>query len=205
MLGPDASQEEKQLQEALVHGRVHYWENNFGQDFFFYLSNNHILLSVICAHPLHPYNKIRRLLVLLNSLSFAFFIVAACTVVAPNEAIQSLLIGVVGTVLQLAWDIPTSMLGTCACANAKCLPRRLADACRTASLVLVSCHLCMGLVFFILGVALVNAVRGAEPDHIVHDFVESKLTAFASAVPTMLVIFAILRHCEMQAEAKSMI
>uniref|UniRef100_A0A7S4AXU4 Uncharacterized protein n=1 Tax=Chrysotila carterae TaxID=13221 RepID=A0A7S4AXU4_CHRCT len=158
MLGPDASQEEKQLQEALVHGRVHYWENNFGQDFFFYLSNNHILLSVICAHPLHPYNKIRRLLVLLNSLSFAFFIVAACTVVAPNEAIQSLLIGVVGTVLQLAWDIPTSML-----------------------------------------------VRGAVLDHIVHDFVESKLTAFASAVPTMLVIFAILRHCEMQAEAKSMI
>ena len=100
------------MAEALAAGRVVYTES-WWRDCFFYICNNHVLLSVFCAHPEHPYSRCRRLLVLLNSLCFAFFLTAILHAVVPFELAQGFLEATLGTVLQVIFDLPSSMMGSC--------------------------------------------------------------------------------------------
>jgi hypothetical protein len=48
------------------------WTGRFRSDLWFYLRNNHALLSIFLAHPLHPYGPCARLTVFLSTICFAF-------------------------------------------------------------------------------------------------------------------------------------
>mmetsp|Transcript_46526 Transcript_46526/g.76907 ORF Transcript_46526/g.76907 Transcript_46526/m.76907 type:complete len:216 (-) Transcript_46526:34-681(-) len=183
--------------EALAAGQVHFPPNGFWDDFFFYVANNHIVLSIFFAHPAHPYTRWRRFFVLLNSLCFAFLVVAVVQSMLGGGIAGQLLGLTVGTVLQLCWDLPTSMLGQCSCANARCLPKTIRVCFRFVSFALIVCRTVLAIIFALLGMLLVVIWPHVELSRVATDFGSSKMFAFVSALPFMLVIFIVLRHCEM--------
>ena len=107
------------MAEALASGRVTY-TSSWWRDAGFYLCNNHLLLSILCAHPSHPYSRCRRLLVLLNSLSFGFFITASrvvatsfpCTQgwLGPSGPLYLLLLGLCATTSQHNFGVSPASL-----------------------------------------------------------------------------------------------
>ena len=137
------------MRDALLGGQVRFAPNGWWTDGWFYVKNNHVFISIFLAHPSHPYTRGRRFLVLLNSLSFAFFVTALFQVIVPVETLRIAVVLVYGTLAQIMWDVPAAMLGTCPCAHMACLPpavRRLSAPtptptamCEAAGLLDVSC------------------------------------------------------------------
>ena len=109
------------MRDALLGGQVRFAPNGWWTDGWFYVKNNHVFISIFLAHPSHPYTRGRRFLVLLNSLSFAFFVTALFQVIVPVETLRIAVVLVYGTLAQIMWDVPAAMLGTCPCAHmARC-------------------------------------------------------------------------------------
>ena len=109
------------MRDALLGGQVRFAPNGWWTDGWFYVKNNHVFISIFLAHPSHPYTRGRRFLVLLNSLSFAFFVTALFQVIVPVETLRIAVVLVYGTLAQIMWDVPAAMLGTCPCAHMACL------------------------------------------------------------------------------------
>ena len=186
------------MEEALRSGRVTFTHGAGGwlQDCIFYLCNNHILLAVFLAHPAHPYPRMQRGMVLFNSLAFAFFVTAVLHALIPAE-VRGLLHLTLGTVLQLLFDVPASMLGTCPCAH-RALPEVVQNACRGTALCCLSLHTCLAVVFAVVGAGFLalTSLLGRDDDAVWDGFIQTKASAFASAVPTAVFIYALLRQCE---------
>jgi len=142
-------------------------------------------------------------MVLLDSLCFAFFVTALFSVLIPNAAMRTLPSLVWGTAMQVAWDAPGTLLGNCVCARAELLPSRLRRCCGIASLACLACHLVLGLVYGLAGVALV-ALSPLDLGLFARTFATSKALAFATGVLTATAIFGCLRRAEVRAaEARS--
>ena len=185
------------MREALGNGRVTFSSSWIG-DAFFYLCNNHVLLSVLLSHPEHPYGKIQRGLVLFNSLCFAYFITGLLNALVLNEMARGVLMMTMGTALQLLFDVPSSMLGTCPCAHPS-LPGFVQGTCRGVALACLSCHTCASCIFGVLGGVVLLAghlFNAVDPQVVWDQFLITKLNAFVGAVPWALLIFAVFRQCE---------
>ena len=146
--------------ETLASGMVTYTPGPFGwaRDCVFYLMNNHLLLSVFFAHPLHPYPRGRRGVVLFNSLAFGFFITGTLHAFLPaSEGVGSIarstLQATIGTVLQLAFDVPASMFGQCPCAH-QALPSGVQGFCRGVATCCLSLHTCAAIVLTLVSLLL---------------------------------------------------
>ena len=183
------------MAEALASGRVTF-TNSWVQDAIFYVGNTHVLLSICFAHPAHPYSRCRRLLVLINSLSFAFFITAVLHALIPVAFAQSLLQATVGTILQLLFDLPVMLVGSCACANNACLPAPVRAVCQCASMVVLYLHCCQGILYAVLGAMLLVIIPSAHVADVWIELQTTKMAAFLWAIPTGLLLYALLRRCE---------
>ena len=192
------------MRAAIASGRVTYTAN-WLQDCVFYLCNNHVLLAVFFAHADHPYGRLQRGLVLFNSVAFAFFITSVLEAAMLIDAVRGILKLSVGMVLQLLFDVPASMLGTCPCAHS-CLPPPIQAVCKGAAMLCLSLHTCIAVVLAFLGFGAmaVNALFGGDVDsQLVWDsFVQTKVSAWVSAVPTAILMFMLLRECEKSAAAQ---
>jgi len=187
------------IRDALESGRVTF-SASWPRDCIFYLCNNHILLSVFFAHEKHPYGKVQRGLVLFNSLSFAYFITAVLHVFVPNDLARGAIGITLGTILQLLFDLPASMLGTCPCAHG-CFPPFVQGTCRGFALACLSLHTCASFIFGLLGAGALAAGHlltndETMPQVVWDNFVASKTNAFIGAVPWNVITYAILRQCE---------
>ena len=181
------------MADALASGRVVY-TSSWWRDAAFYLANNHVLLSICCAHPLHPFSRCRRALVLVNSVTFGFFIEAALHSLLPFDPIVATFRLTLGVLLQLAFDLPAALLGTCPCA--RCLPEPFGQWLRCVSMGCLACHCCQGLLYAFLGLVLLLISPLATPDGVWRAFVATKEAAFVVAIPTTLIVYALLRECE---------
>ena len=99
-----ASEDKDVMRAALLDGQVRFPPNGWWADGWFYVKNNHVFLSIFLAHPSHPYTRGRRFLVLLNSLSFAWFVTALFQVIIPVEILRLAVVLVYGTLAQIMWD-----------------------------------------------------------------------------------------------------
>lgn len=181
--------------DAVLSGRV-IVTDSWVADAIFYLANNHVLLSVVFAHPSHPYSRCRRLLVLLNSLSFAFFVTAVLHALIPFDPAVAVLELTVGTVLQILFDVPASLLGTCPCARSQALPPSVRLCCQCVSMSCLSCHFCASVLFALLGAVLLAVSAAATFSEVQEQFVSTKVASFVGAVPTTILIYAVLREWE---------
>ena len=187
-------------EETLGAGRVTYTPGHIGwfKDFGFYLSNNHVLLAAFLAHPLHPYPRGSRAIVLFNSLAFGFFITGMLRVIIPAQEgvgaiARSTLQATAGTILQLLFDIPASLIATCPCAH-KSLPGLVQVCCRGAASCCLSVHTCLAVLLTLLSLLLLTF--GGNTDEVWSEYSTTKANAFIGAVPSALVIYAVLRQCE---------
>ena len=189
---------------ALLNGQVRFPPNGWFTDLWFYIKNNHILISIFLAHPSHPYTHSRRFLVLLNSLSFAFFVTAVCQSLIPNAILASFVILTYGTFFQIVWDMPAAMLSTCPCAHTMCLPAPLRRCCSCASFVCLCCHTLLGLVFGAAGALALLLLPPGRREELITNWVESKLIAFATAIPTATLVYALVQCCEVRQAQRDM-
>ena len=79
-----ATSSDDEMRNALLSGQMRFPPNGWWTDGWFYVKNNHVFISIFLAHPSHPYTRGRRFLVLLNSLSFAFFVTSFFQVLTLN-------------------------------------------------------------------------------------------------------------------------
>ena len=180
--------------EGLRAGRVTYTDS-WLQDCVFYVANNHILLACFFAHPDHPNPRLQRSLLLFASLTFAFFITAWLKAFVPWELANVLLSVTVGTFLQLLFDVPFSMLAACPCAH-KSLPEAVQGICKGISIACLSCHSCCGLIYALVGVLMLMISPAATVDGVFDLFVQTKASAFITAIPFTILTYSILRRCE---------
>ena len=150
------------MREMLRQGRVHFAPNGWWSDFFFYLAQNHVLLAAFFAHPEHPYSSVRRMLVLLSSVAWAYFLCGLFFVLFPYGPVRLLVTVTIGTVLQLAWDLPNGMLGSCACAEYGCLPAACRRFCRCFSFAVLSGRFVVSFLFALIGFILLGVSHAAE-------------------------------------------
>jgi len=191
-----ATSSDDEMRSALLSGQVRFPPNGWWTDGWFYLKNNHVFISIFLAHPSHPYTRERRFLVLLNSLSFAFFVTSFFQVLMPVETLRVAMVLVYGTLAQIMWDVPAAMLGTCPCAHMACLPPAVRRLCGCASFGCLCCHTLLGLVFGAIGAAVLLFLPADQREELIRRFGESKLMAFATGVPIALFIYAVLQRCE---------
>lgn len=164
------------MREALSKGQTHYESNGMWADWVFFLRNNHGMLVLFLADPMHPHTALHRALGLWNSLAFGFLAVAVvATLFPPGKGAVPHVLGfttlpiTLGALLQaLLWDVPTARLGVL-CAR---LPdHRSADPpstragryCSLASFVCgrvrASRHGLVGVVFVLLGACIFELVK----------------------------------------------
>lgn len=165
---------------ALKEGKVRFPPNSWLEDCLFYICNNHVLLSICFAHPAHPLSRKRRLLVLGNSLAFAFFTTCVVRGLFGFHDLAQTAASVLGAILQLVWDLPGAMLGSCVCVNMPALPIWLRRCCGCASLVCLSCHLLFGLVYASIGALLLLALPWVGPEHVAVVSLKCLLAHFCS-------------------------
>ena len=176
------------------------YTDSWMRDCLFYLCNNHVLLAVALAHPLHPFSRSRRLMVLANSLSFGFFISGALHMLLTKEGSNSraarvLVETTAGTLLQLAFDIPAGLLGTCPCAH-RALPSLVQQGCTALAAAFLSLHLWCGRVFVLVTVVLIAVVPATSLVEIWTAYLTSKTSAFFWLIPSTVVVYALIRTCE---------
>jgi len=191
-----AREDDDLMRTALLSGQVRFPPNGWWTDCWFYVKNDHVFISVFLAHPSHPYTRERRFLVLLNSLSFAFFVTALFQVIIPVKTLRVVAVLVCGTLLQIMWDVPAAMLGTCPCAHLACLPAPLRRLCSCASFACLCCRTLLGLALGAFGLAVLIFLAADQREEFFHRFVMSKLMAFATGVPIAMLIYSLLQCCE---------
>lgn len=187
-------------EDTLRDGLITYTPGPAGwiKDCAFYLCNNHILLAAFLAHPLHPYPRQSRAVVLFNSLAFGFFVTGVLHVILPAEegvgAIARATLQVtIGTLLQLLFDVPASLMATCPCAH-RSLPGGVQGFCRGVATCCLSLHTCLAVLLTLLSLLLLSF--GGNTDAVAAGFLTTKLNAFVGTVPTAILIYAVLRQCE---------
>mmetsp|Transcript_124955 Transcript_124955/g.388986 ORF Transcript_124955/g.388986 Transcript_124955/m.388986 type:complete len:476 (+) Transcript_124955:87-1514(+) len=74
-----------------------YWSGEPAFDYAFHVANEHSFLSVLFAHPAHPYEKYERLLVLMLFASLIVFPQAAFSVAVHNKVLRAIVILVLVT------------------------------------------------------------------------------------------------------------
>jgi len=85
------NEEEKAIVRFLSKGRVYGYPHSYGLcicNYFGFVLNNHPLLSILCSHKLHPFNKRKRLTVYISSLFFSFGIIYILTVAFYTEQLN---------------------------------------------------------------------------------------------------------------------
>lgn len=184
---------------ALRAGRVSFPPNSWSTDCLFYLQNNHILLAVSFSHPLHPMSKCRRVLMLLSSLSFAFFLSTLSAIADPlnHGLITSMVTTLVSALLQVAWDVPGGMLAGCPCLALSGLPVWLRRGCGCVSFYCLSCHMLIGMLYAFVGAVLLLLWPWTDLNTVYDRFAASKLLSFLLAVPINIVVFTFQREWEL--------
>ena len=82
---------------------------------------------------------------------------------------------------------------SCPCAHAS-LPVAVQNLCRAVAVACLSCHACMAFIFALVGAALLALLP--SDDRVWDAFVHTKTSAFVSAIPTAVLMYALLRQCE---------
>lgn len=211
---------QERMRKGLVISVLPDGPHGFLADLKFYLNNNHMLLWAFAAHPAHPYPPQRRRLVLLNSLAFCFFITSVLFLAVGRTAHvdgndtwrfeKKLEQGAEGlrhlpllrhwpttlsVMLQLIWDVPGSLLGSCPCARSG-MPTALRKPCGFGMLCCLACHL-LGILYGVVGVLLLWLLGPGWSNAAVFEFlslfVRSKTLAFLLALPASSGIFILLR------------
>ena len=145
-------------------------------------------------------------MVLANSLSFGFFISGALHLLLTKEdsnsrAARVLVETTAGTMLQLAFDIPAGLLGTCPCAH-RALPSLVQQGCTALAAALLSLHLLCGCVFVLVTVVLIAVVPATSLVEIWTAYLTSKTSAFFWLIPSTVVVYALIRTCEAEVRRK---
>ena len=185
------------MERELSSGRA-TWSKSWSADMLFYLSNNDVLLSAFLAHPAHPFSRTRRTLTLFTSLAFAFWLTAIFNLLIPIELARTFVRLTLGTLLQLVYDFQVATLGSCVCSSlsgsSSSIGRSVAHLCQFFSFMWLTCHTCLGLCYALIGLLLLALQR--DPHAVILDFVRSKMLAFAAAIPTGILSYALRRECE---------
>ena len=183
---------------AFVAGRVHWRDYGWCRDFGVYVLNTHVLLSVCCAHPKHPMSRFRRLLMLLSSLCFAFFV---CVALARfHVPVFGPALGLLAGFVQVWWDLIPVLMNALSCQNA-CLPVGCRRAANCFSFACLALHTVQSFVFALVGAVICVTAPAEDVEGVseaVGQVVESKLVAFALALPISMVLFTFLRWCEVE-------
>ena len=157
-------------------GRVTYPPNTWAEDCALYLRNNHVLLSVALVHPAHPVTRLPRAIMLVSSLSFAYFITAIAHSISGGGGlgrdVLSLLFLLIATAFQIVWcataapranparldrarlprrDVAAALLGTSPCAHGQC-----GQVCACFSMCALCWHATVSAIFGVLGSAIVS-------------------------------------------------
>ena len=97
-----------------------------------------------------------------------------------------------GTLLQLAFDIPAGLLGTCPCAH-RALPSLVQQGCTALAAAFLSLHLWCGRVFVLVTVVLIAVVPATSLVEIWTAYLTSKTSAFFWLIPSTVVVYALIR------------
>jgi len=67
----EARKNRESIVQGLLYGRV-VWADSFLQDFWFYMKQTHVFLSIFLCHDLHPFSRFERFVTFLASLAASF-------------------------------------------------------------------------------------------------------------------------------------
>lgn len=87
IVAQDRHHHPRYVERCLLHNR-HHWCGEPVLDYFYFLSNEHGFISCFFCHPLHPYDKLERCLVLMITVSLIVFPVSVFSVCFEHDALR---------------------------------------------------------------------------------------------------------------------
>ncbi|KAL1522348.1 hypothetical protein AB1Y20_017340 [Prymnesium parvum] len=211
----------EQRRERMRQGCVYFTRDGWWVDCAFYLRNHHVAVAPYCADPAHPFTARRRQVVLISSLAFATFVCTLFEAFSPDHCslcptdIRSENTAMpveffdalrhwpltVATLLQLVWDVPGAMLGTCPCVQLQ-KPLWLRRVCSCALLTCTACHLVLWLLWAVAAMAFIVAIGALQSSHlgrlreILVAVAYTKILAFCLSAGLLVALFTVLRWRE---------
>lgn len=138
--------------ERITMGSV-IFSQSYASDAWLYLKNNHLILSILLAHPKHPFSKAERLVCLFCSVIMGFGLTCAFNLIT-KEPTKTILSVVIGGLIQGIYDALLRVFAECLCVQGcpRCIVKCF-ELCGRVGMVLqflLGCVvLCIGLVAFL--------------------------------------------------------
>ena len=182
----------------LKNGDVQF-TGSFWGDFWFYIYNNHVLISIFCSHPENPNNKCARLLSFLASNVFAMFLAAVST--TQPEQTAFVLDYFVFLIVQTVFDMNASYVSSCKCFHREGVPACVRNVILPIAGALggCTCLCCSGVAFLVM--VIYYAVPSTPEDmetmgKVMRVYVLTKgISLIAAVLPLGLLSYSFSRRC----------
>ena len=169
------------------------------------MENDHTLVSIFRAHPLHPFSRHERAVVLFCNLCAAYFFAAleatldpaAWTTVAPHVAITCLL----SPLCLAVWGKALASLATCKLVQGDHVPVLVRRGAEALGRLLLCNMLCASVLLVLIGTYAVTVWPGpytSELDggRLCANIATATVLGWVYEVPTGLVIYGLKRWCQ---------
>ena len=185
------------MEKAFLAKKVKFTEN-FWADYWFYLCNNHVVLSICCNHRENPFSGCPRIIGLVASLLFALLSELSLAFGKSSENEKSILKWTLILVLQSVFDLEVQQLTSCVCMRSEGMPRLVRKCCAPILGGVMGCGvICiLGLPTMIMAIIYVASpsVDSDESDALFEVFLRDKLASFGTAVfPMGLGLYMMMR------------
>ena len=177
------------------------YSRSWSSDLWLWLKNEHIVLSLVYAHPEHSFSPVERQVVLLISLVFGFGVTCLLNLVG-NPSMRVVLSVTVAAVIQGVNDTLLKIAATCSCVQS--CPRSIKWCFESVGKFSICLQACFAIGLCAVSVwALFVASRAveyvAEPGLVASLFVASKLESFLLVTVLMATItFQRTRHSHLK-------
>ena len=177
------------------------YSRSWSSDLWLWLKNEHIVLSLVYAHPEHSFSPVERQVVLLISLVFGFGVTCLLNLVG-NPTMRVVLSVTVAAVIQGVNDTLLKIAATCSCVQS--CPRPIKWCFESVGKFSICLQACFAIGLCAVSVwALFVASRAveyvAEPGFVASLFVASKLESFLLVTVLMATMtFQRTRHSHLK-------
>jgi hypothetical protein len=145
----------------LNNGDTHYGNNGWCADFFFYVRNNHELLSMVpCigAHPKHPFSKCERLLVSFVTWTLAFLLACIWELSIDDLDTKYYVNIIVGGIMLTFYGMFLRALAQCSCVQSDKTMKGVRKSAECVGSIMLCQCLCHGICLLIIAIVLVTTL-----------------------------------------------
>mmetsp|Transcript_11277 Transcript_11277/g.30341 ORF Transcript_11277/g.30341 Transcript_11277/m.30341 type:complete len:214 (+) Transcript_11277:1667-2308(+) len=167
-------------------------------DYVFYLKNQHALLSIFCAHPLHPFSRRERAVVMFCALCMCFLLTAlGAHLLELWRPLGATFNFAFAPITMLVWEQTLVTAATCECFQQAWCPTHTRNAAEKIGRAIIVLASAASVSFLVCGAILVQALKRSPAGfHFMRNFVWTTTNSWVWGIPMISIFFAVSAYRE---------